>query len=87
MGRDTLARLIVGARIALSVSLGAVSLGVLLGVPLNLLSVYSGPGRRHAHAGGLLRLRVGDWRAIIRDGDRLEVLHVATLGSAYRSEP
>ena len=29
MGRDTLARLIVGARIALSVSLGAVGLGVL----------------------------------------------------------
>ena len=40
MGRDTLARLIVGARIALSVSLGAVGLGVLLGVPLSLLSVY-----------------------------------------------
>ena len=40
MGRDTLARLIVGARIALSVSLGAVGLGVLLGVPLGLLSVY-----------------------------------------------
>ncbi len=40
MGRDTLARLIVGARIALMVSLGAVGLGVLLGVPLGLLSVY-----------------------------------------------
>ena len=40
MGRDTLARLIVGARIALFVSLGAVGLGVLLGVPLGLLSVY-----------------------------------------------
>lgn len=35
-------------------------------------------------AGGLLRLRVGDWRAIMRDGDRLEILHVASRGSAYR---
>ena len=40
MGRDTLARLIVGARVALIVSLGAVGLGVLVGVPLGLISVY-----------------------------------------------
>jgi ABC-type dipeptide/oligopeptide/nickel transport system permease subunit len=40
MGRDTLARLIYGARVALMVSLGAVGIGVLVGVPLGLLSVY-----------------------------------------------
>lgn len=40
MGRDTLARLITGAQVALMVSLGAVGLGVLIGVPLGLLSVY-----------------------------------------------
>lgn len=45
MGRATLARLIVGARVALSVSLGAVSLGVLLNVPLSLLSVYGSTWR------------------------------------------
>ena len=40
MGRDTLSRLIVGARVALLVSLGAVGIGVLIGAPLGLLSVY-----------------------------------------------
>ena len=40
LGRDTLARLIDGAAIALMVSLGAVGLGVLVGAPLGLLSVY-----------------------------------------------
>jgi peptide/nickel transport system permease protein len=40
MGRDTLARLIYGARVALMVSLGAVGIGVLVGVPLGLVSVY-----------------------------------------------
>ena len=40
MGRDTLARLIYGARIALIVSLGAIGLGVLIGVPLGLIAVY-----------------------------------------------
>ncbi len=42
MGRDTLARLIYGARVALMVSLGAVGIGVAIGVPLGLLSVYFG---------------------------------------------
>lgn len=42
MGRDTLARLIYGARIALMVSFGAVGLGVCIGVPLGLISVYVG---------------------------------------------
>ncbi|MDP7638260.1 MAG: ABC transporter permease, partial [Candidatus Hydrogenedentes bacterium] len=42
MGRDTLSRLIYGARIALMVSLGAVGIGVAIGVPLGLLSVYFG---------------------------------------------
>lgn len=42
MGRDTLARLIFGARVALMVSLGAVGIGVAIGVPLGLLSVYFG---------------------------------------------
>ena len=40
MGRDTLSRLIYGARIALMVSLGAVGFGVIIGVPLGLISVY-----------------------------------------------
>ena len=39
--------------------------------------------RRLRGAGGLLRLRVGDWRVIMRDGERLEILHVTTPGSAY----
>ena len=41
-------------------------------------------GSRLRGSGGLLRLRVGDWRAIMRDGDRLEILHVASRGSAYK---
>ena len=40
MGRDTLSRLIYGARVALIVSFGAIGLGVLIGVPLGLVSVY-----------------------------------------------
>jgi peptide/nickel transport system permease protein len=40
MGRDTLARLIYGARVALIVSIGAIGLGVLIGVPLGLIAVY-----------------------------------------------
>lgn len=40
MGRDTLSRLIVGAQVALMVSLGAVGIGVIVGVPLGLASVY-----------------------------------------------
>lgn len=40
MGRDTLARLIYGARIALIVSIGAIGLGVAIGVPLGLIAVY-----------------------------------------------
>jgi peptide/nickel transport system permease protein len=40
LGRDTLARLIYGARIALIVSIGAIGLGVLIGVPLGLIGVY-----------------------------------------------
>lgn len=40
LGRDTLARLIYGARIALIVSVGAIGIGVLIGVPLGLIAVY-----------------------------------------------
>ena len=32
----------------------------------------------------MLRLRVGDWRVLMRDGDRIEILHVAGRGSAYK---
>ena len=32
---------------------------------------------------GLPRLRVGDWRVLMRDGDMIEGLHVAGRGSAY----
>ena len=40
LGRDTLSRLILGAQVALMVSLGAIGLGVLVGLPLGLVSVY-----------------------------------------------
>ena len=40
MGRDTFARLVYGARVALLVSVGAIGLGVVIGVPLGLASVY-----------------------------------------------
>ncbi len=42
MGRDTLSRIIYGSRVALMVSIGAVSLGILLGVPLGLISAFFG---------------------------------------------
>lgn len=32
----------------------------------------------------LVRLRVGDWRIVMRDGDALHVLYVTSRGSAYR---
>lgn len=40
LGRDTLSRLIHGSRVALIVSLGGIGLGVLVGMPLGLASVY-----------------------------------------------
>lgn len=40
MGRDTLSRLIYGSQVALIVSVGAVSFGVLLGVPLGLFAAF-----------------------------------------------
>lgn len=42
LGRDTLSRLVLGSRVALQVSLGAVGLGLLIGVPLGLVSVTIG---------------------------------------------
>lgn len=33
---------------------------------------------------GLVRLRVGDWRIIMREGNVLQVLHVTSRGSAYK---
>ena len=33
---------------------------------------------------GFLRLRVGDWRVVMRDAATLEVLHIVTRGHAYR---
>lgn len=33
---------------------------------------------------GLLRLRVGDWRVIMRDAGRVQVLHIASRSRAYR---
>ena len=33
---------------------------------------------------GLVRLRVGDWRIIMREGSGLQVLHVSSRGSAYK---
>ena len=43
----------------------------------NNVSRLRGPGQ-------LLRLRVGDWRIVTQDADRLEILHVATRGEAYK---
>lgn len=42
LGRDTLSRLIYGARISLGISLSSVSLGVLVGAILGLLAAYYG---------------------------------------------
>ncbi len=42
LGRDTLSRLILGSQVAIEVSLGAVGLGVALGVPLGLAAVTLG---------------------------------------------
>jgi len=33
---------------------------------------------------GFLRLRVGDWRVVMRDTERLEILYIASRGSVYR---
>ena len=40
LGRDTLSRLIYGSQVALFVSVGAITLSVIFGVPLGLISVY-----------------------------------------------
>lgn len=44
----------------------------------------AGNVRRLRGSDRFLRLRVGDWRVVMRDADTLEVLHVATRGHAYR---
>lgn len=41
LGRDVLSRLIYGSRVALSVGLGAIALGVLIGMPLGIISGYA----------------------------------------------
>ena len=40
--------------------------------------------RRLRGSEGFLRLRVGDWRVVMRDADSLEILHITTRGHAYR---
>jgi len=40
--------------------------------------------RRLRGSDRFLRLRVGDWRVVMRDANTLEVLHIATRGHAYR---
>jgi peptide/nickel transport system permease protein len=42
LGRDTLSRLILGSRVAMEVSVGAVGLGVIVGVPIGLVSAMIG---------------------------------------------
>jgi peptide/nickel transport system permease protein len=42
LGRDTLSRILYGARISLSLSIGAIALAVLIGVPVGLLAGYRG---------------------------------------------
>ncbi len=39
--------------------------------------------KRLSHAGGALRLRVGDWRVIMLDGVVIDVLKIAPRGGAY----
>lgn len=39
--------------------------------------------RRLKGGGGLMRLRVGDWRVIYDDGVILEIIRIAPRGSAY----
>lgn len=41
LGRDTLSRVIYGARVALIISVGAVGLGVVIGTPIGLVSAYA----------------------------------------------
>ena len=43
----------------------------------NNVTRWRGPDR-------LLRLRVGGWRIVMQDAARLEILHVAGRGNAYR---
>ena len=40
--------------------------------------------RRLKGQDGLVRLRVGDWRIIMREGSVLQVLYVTSRGSAYK---
>ncbi|HEY0421393.1 MAG TPA: ABC transporter permease, partial [Acetobacteraceae bacterium] len=40
MGRDTLSRLMLGSQVALQVSIGAVGIGMAVGIPLGLVGVY-----------------------------------------------
>ena len=44
----------------------------------------AGNVRRLRGPGHFLRLRVGDWRVVMRDADTLEILHITTRGHAYR---
>ncbi len=44
----------------------------------------AGNVRRLRGPGRFLRLRVGDWRVVMRDADTLEILHIATRGHADR---
>jgi len=44
----------------------------------------TGNVRRLRGSERFLRLRVGDWRVVMRDADTLEVLHTTTRGHAYR---
>jgi len=44
LGRDTLSRIIYGSRISLAIGLAAVAFGVLVGIPLGIVSGYYGGG-------------------------------------------
>lgn len=44
----------------------------------------AGNVRRLRGSDPFLRLRVGDWRIVMRDVDKVEILHVTTRGHAYR---
>ena len=58
-------------------------------MPANLADRIRGRIRAYtedpsSQARNVRRLRVGDWRIVMRDADTLEVLHITTRGHAYR---
>lgn len=58
-------------------------IGQLAGEPASLASNVQSLKGGEKQEGPLLRLRVGDWRVIYRNGILLAVIRIAPRGSAY----